>query len=363
MKRFYDERETMFSRARLKKNTSRYDAFYNKHPGLKKKDDAVRGMDFMAAIRKSEAFKKRFMPLFEHDEAYMKALYDFLDRIPMPDTPVEITDTFNENIKAIAKHYGAKEAGIVKLREDHYYTHFGGVNEPFGKDTYGEKTPKHYTHAIVFFIPMRKEYVNRAPHFEELTEALNVYTEVAVTGSRLATYIKSLGYDTTFLSEIFYLAPLVPLARDAGLGQIGMSNHIINARYGDRLRLGAVFTTMPLKADAPVDFGLEAFCQRCALCLMNCPMQSITPHTRMVNGRTFYKFDEQSCFKMFQNMGTDCGVCIQSCPYTQGISEEAQAFMRNDPERIDAFLKDYLKDKRGRRVSIKTPLDIVKGGE
>ncbi|MFW6298840.1 MAG: 4Fe-4S dicluster domain-containing protein [Bacillota bacterium] len=363
MDRFYDERETMFSRARLKKGTRRYADFYKAHPELKKRDDEVRGMDFMDAIRKSDAFKERFIPLFKHDEAFMKSLYDFLDSIPMPKKKTALPTDFHTNIKAIAKHYGAEDVGIVKLNKHHYYTHFGGVNEPLGIDLYGEKTPKHYTHAIVFLKTMRKDYINRAPHFEELSEALNVYTEVAITGSRLATYIKSLGYETTFMSEIYYLAPLVPLAYDAGLGEIGMSNHIVHPVHGDRIRLGAVFTTLPLKTDTPIDFGLRAFCKRCALCLMNCPMQSIKPQEREVNGRIFYQFDEPSCFRMFRNMGTDCGVCIQSCPYSQGIPEKTQAWMRNDKDRIDAYLKDYLKDKRGRRVSIKTPLDIVKGGD
>lgn len=360
MKKIYDERHIMFSRARLVKGSERYVTFYKAHPEYKKGDDEIRGMAFPENLRKSDMFKRKFFPVFSNNDAYMKTMYDFLDSLKKPETPIEVPETFNTNIKGIAKQYGAKEVGIVKLETLHYYDTHGGVSEPLG-DLYGKKVDKHYTHAIVFFKPMRLDSINRSPHFEELLETQNVYLDVAFIGSRLAAYVKSLGYDATFASEIFSPAPLVPLAFDGGLGQIGMTNHIVNQTYGDRIRLGAVFTTLPLKPDQPVDFGLDAFCKRCSLCLMNCPNQSIKPYKRNVNGREFYKFDDQSCFRLWKNMGTDCGVCIQSCPYTQGIDLETQNWMKNDPERIDAFIRDYLKDKKGRRVSIKTPLDSVKG--
>jgi ferredoxin len=362
MKKTYDERQTMFSRARLVKGSERYLAFYKAYPEYKKGDDEVRGMDFLESLRKDDLFKQTFFPTFSNNALYMKHMYDFLDSVDKPADLVKIDSAFTQNIKAIAKRFGAKEVGIVKLDKAHYYAYHGGVSEPLG-DLYNRKVDKHYTHAIVFFKPMSKDAINRSPHFEELFETQNIYLDVAYIGSRLAAYTKSLGYDSTFASEIFSPAPLVPLALDAGLGQIGMTNHIVNQTYGDRIRLGAVFTTLPLETDTPVDFGLEAFCKRCSLCLMNCPNQSIKPHKRRVNGRDFYKFDDQSCFKLWKNMGTDCGVCIQSCPYTQEIDIDTQRWMKNNPDRIDAFIKEYLKGKPGRRVSIKKPLDIIKGDD
>lgn len=360
MKKNYDERDTMFSRARLEKGTKRYNAFYSEHPEYKKGDDEIRGMDFENSLRKDDTFKKTYFPLHSNNFEYMRHMYEFMESVEKPTEKIKVHEAFNENIKAITKRFGAKEVGIVKLNKSHYYDVHGGVSEPLG-DLYGKEVDKHYTHAIVFFKSMALDAINRSPHFEELFETQNIYLDIAYIGSRLAAYTKALGYDATFASEIFSPAPLVPLAYDGGLGEIGMTNHIVNQTYGDRIRLGAVFTTLPLKADEPVDFGLEAFCKRCSLCLMNCPNQSIKPHQRNVNGRLFYKFDDQSCFKLWKNMGTDCGVCIQSCPYTQGIDLKTQSWMKNDPEKIDAYIKDYLKDKKGRRVSIKTPLDIVKG--
>ena len=152
---------------------------------------------------------------------------------------------------------------------------------------------------------------------------------------------------------------MVPLAYDAGLGEIGMSNHLVTLEHGDNIRLGAVFTNLELDLDSPVDFGLTEFCKHCALCLINCPSHSITHLTRMVNGRQFYKFNENSCFDLWAKAGTDCGVCIQSCPFTQGVDLEKVKKMKNNPEIMDELVKEHL-DKHGRRKYIKNELDIIK---
>ncbi len=357
MKRIYDERNLIFSRARLKKGTKAYIAYYNKHPRLKSADDDIRGMNINEKLRQSETFKSLFFPIHGSTKTLFKALHDAVDQAPLGKR-VDVPAHFKKNIKAITKHYGAKDVGVVKLHDSHYYSHFGGTNTLLNLDNYGQAITSSYTHAIVYLIPMDLEHMNRAPNYEEQLETENAYLNIAYIGSRLALYLKSLGYKSTLQSETYYLTPLVPLALDAGLGEIGMTNHIVHPKYGNRIRLGAVLTNLALPADQPIDFGLEAFCKRCALCVMNCPSRSITPYPRIVNGRRFYKFDDVSCFKLWKNTGTDCGTCIQSCPFTQGIDPETIKNMQKDPRIIDDVIKDYLA-KNGRRKYRKTPLDIV----
>ncbi len=359
MKVRYDERNIIFSRVRLQKNTPEYEAYYKNHPDLKRFDDEVRGINIKEKLRESDAFKSLFFPLSASNHALIKALHDTVDQTPVASTRAKPPASFHQNIKAIAKKFGAHDVGIVKLKESHFYSHHGMTSESLNLHHYGKAIVPHYTHAIVYLIPMDLEAINRAPHYEEMMETESVYLDVAYTGSRLALYLKNLGYKSTFQSESFYLTPLVPLAFDAGLGEIGMVNHIVHPTYGDRIRLGAVLTTLELQEDKPLDFGLTAFCERCALCVMNCPSRSITPHKRIVNGRTFYKFNDQTCFKLWKNTGTDCGTCIQSCPFTQGIDQTTIEAMQEDPSLIDGVLQDHLK-KHGRRRYIKQPLDIVK---
>lgn len=354
----YDERETLFSRASLKKGSKEYLDFYAKHPDIKDVDDKIRDISFRKQLRKSDNFKELFLPLIANNKLFIKSLHKLVDNIQTKEQ-VKIDKSFSKNIKEITKYYGATDTGIAKLDELSYYSHSGGLSDAIDIDSYNKLIVPTYKTAIVFTIKMDKEMINRAPSFEELMATEEAYLKVAQVGARLTTYLKSLGYDALFNSSERYLAPLVPLAYDAGLGEIGMSNHLITMEYGDNMRLGAVFTNLELDYDSPVDFGLTEFCKHCALCLINCPSNSITHLTRMVNGRQFYKFDENSCFDLWTKAGTDCGVCIQSCPLSQGVDLDKLKRMKDNPALMDEIIKEHLK-KYGRRNYTKEDLDIVK---
>lgn len=353
----YDERHTIFSRVRLKPNTQNYRDFYHAHPHLKKGDDSIRGMDFMQNIRKDETFKQTFLPLIDNDDKLINAYHDITIKTPVTSKQNLLDKT---QIKALLKSFGAIDSGIVTLRDEHYYTHHGGVNEGLGLDNYGKSIKARYRTAIVYIISMDKKAMQRAPHFEEMLETKNGYQKIANIGTRLTLFLKSNGYRTLLQSEAYYITPLVPLAYDAGLGEIGMSNHIIHPQYGDRIRIGAVLTDLTLKPDTPIHFGLRSFCAQCGLCLINCPNQAIKHKRRIVYDRVFYHFDEQSCFKIFKTAGTDCGVCIQSCPFSYHIDEKTIQWMENDSEKIDQTIKKHIA-KNGRRPCIKQPLDILRG--
>jgi ferredoxin len=358
MKVIYDERNIIFSRVRLKKDSKAYQSYYANHPELKEKDDQLRDQFIKEKLRVSDAFKARFFPLSNANQSIIKSFYETLEATPLGNR-VDVGEHFHDNIKAIAKHYGAVSTGIVKLKDDHYYKHHGGLSKALGLDNYGEEVRKTYTHAIVYAVEMDHDLLERAPFYDAMIETENAYLKMAFTGFRLAIYLKQLGYKSIFQSEDYYLTPLVPLAYDAGIGEIGMTNHIIHKTYGNRIRLGAVLTTLKLKEDEKVDFGLEAFCKRCGLCVMTCPSKSIYPSKRVRNDRPFYKFDDQSCYKMWLNSGTDCGVCIKNCPFSQMIDEATIDKIKNNNDQIDAFLKDYLNAHPLHTIN-KTPHPIIK---
>lgn len=360
MKR-YDERDTLFSRINLEKGTKEYKEFYSKHKDLKYKDDSLRRISFRYVLRKSEKFKNLFFPLTANNKLYIKNLHNMVINYDVKDK-IEIPKGFSNNIKEIAKYYGATEVGIVKLDEFSYYSHSGGLSESLDLFNYNEKIEPKYKTGIIFTVKMDLDFMNRAPNFEELLTTEQAYLRVAEVSARLALYLKSLGYDAYASNSETYLAPLVPLAYDAGLGEIGMSNHLITLNHGDNVRLGAVFTNMELDTDKPIDFGLQDFCKKCALCLINCPSNSITHLPRMVNGRQFYKFDENSCFELWTKTGTDCGVCIQSCPFTQELDLDKVHRSRGNEKLIEELVQEHIK-KHSRRKYIKEDLDIVKIGE
>lgn len=357
--RKYDERETLFSRVALKKGTREYKEFYKKNKEYKKEDDKMRNVSFRNNLRKSDRFKELFFPLTKDNKTYIKTVFDMSESKQVNSKRVKVNPDFASNLKEITKYYGATSAGIVSLSDYSFYSHHGGLSEEVNMDTYGKKILPKYKTAIVYTVLMDKEQINRGPQFEELLATEEAYVGVATVGSRLTMYLKELGYKSMFNNSEFYLSPLVPLAYDAGLGEIGMCNHLVTKEYGNNVRLGAVFTTLEVNYDEPVDFGLTEFCKRCALCLSNCPSKAITHLPRPVNGRNFYKFHDNRCFDMWIKSGTDCGTCISTCPFTQGIDLEKLEMIKEDPSIIDEIIDEFI-SKHGRRVYIKGDLDIVR---
>ncbi len=354
----YDERDVLFSRVSLKKGTKEYDEFYQKHPEYREIDDTLRGRNFRDALKGSSYFKEVYMPLLNQNKEYIKQVFFAGYDKEVASKRVPLGDDFVEQLKAITKYFGATDVGLAKLTDYEYYSHLGGLSEELGFETYGEKVLPKYKMAIVYTVEMDQEMINRAPHIEELLETERAYVKVAEVASKLTMYLKGLGYQAFGNNSEYYLGPMVPIAYDAGLGEIGMGNHLVTKEYGDRVRLGAVFTTLELPVDEPVDFGLEAFCKICGLCMINCPSHSITHKTRKVNGRTFYKFDDQTCYNMWLKGGTDCGTCIQSCPFSQGLDLEKVDKMKDNPVLMQELFDEHLK-KYGRRNYIKKPLKIV----
>jgi epoxyqueuosine reductase QueG len=278
---------------------------------------------------------------------------------PVSSKRIPLEGSFAQNIKEITRSYGATDVGITQLTDASYYSHQGGVSQALGIDTYGIPVAPRYRTAIVFTVAMDLDMINRAPQFEELLATEEAYVRVATIGSRLAMYLKDLGYKAMFNHSEYYLAPMVPLAYDAGLGQIGMTNHIVTKEHGNRIRLGAVFTTLEVDIDQPIDFGLTEFCKKCALCLLNCPSQAITHKERIVQGRPFYKFDDNRCYDIWLKTGTDCGTCISACPFTQGLDLAKIDRIKTDPTVIDELLAEHYQT-HGRRVYHKTQLPIVR---
>jgi len=73
----------------------------------------------------------------------------------------------------------------------------------------------------------------------------------------------ALGYPASANHVLHYDGLMVPLAVDAGLGELGRLGYLITKEFGPRVRLGAVTTNLPLIADKPINFGVQDFCNIC----------------------------------------------------------------------------------------------------
>lgn len=192
--------------------------------------------------------------------------------------------------------------------------------------------------------------IDRAPLISEVIETSNGYVKAAVIGLQLAYYIRSLGYRARVHLAANYLSVLPLVAREAGLGEIGRNTILTTKEYGSRVRLGLVTTEMELIADQRISFGLERFCELCGLCADNCPARAISSGERvMIDDELRWQIVQEDCYRTWRSIGTDCGICISSCPFSQGMVEPPV-----DDREISHLIEQY-RARFGKRPFIKDP--------
>ena len=116
----------------------------------------------------------------------------------------------------------------------------------------------------------------------------------------------------------------IPVAIDAGLGELGRNGLLITPQYGPRVRLCKIFTDLVLEPDKPIDFGVKEFCKECKLCAEHCETDAISVDDepsfevacRSNNpGALKWYVNAERCYLYWCENGTDCSTCIKVCPY------------------------------------------------
>lgn len=253
-----------------------------------------------------------------------------------------------KRIKGFAKHYGAVVVGITELKDYHIYTHRGRIESDYGKEVHLD-----HKYAIVFGCELDNEMINRSPMICEVIETSKSYVDAAIIGMILSYYIRSLGYEARNHMDKNYLVMPTLIAKDAGIGDIGRNSILTNKDYGSRLKLGVVTTNLPLDIDGYKDFGLEDFCNLCKKCAHNCPSHSLTVGPKFDElGQYNWQVDRETCYTKWRYLGTDCGMCISACPFSQNLEtiKNAETF-KGDDELIKKALMEY-KKKFGQRVFV-----------
>jgi ferredoxin len=75
---------------------------------------------------------------------------------------------------------------------------------------------------------------------------------------------------------------------------------------------------MPLQVDdAKPDYSVIEFCTICKKCADSCPSRAISFNDReIINGVNRWQINQEACFTLWCNLGTDCGRCVSVCPYS-----------------------------------------------
>jgi len=343
-----DERDTMFARMSYQKDSEQYNDYYKRNPEKKQIDDELRELPHICG-EGTATFHPLHSPFADAGFRFLGDIKKYVEG-DVSENKVEV-----EKIKKLSKYLGAKLVGVADMREYHFYSHRGRNPE-----TYGEKIDKFHKYGIVFAVEMDKDMINRAPQCEEVIAVTKGYMDAAIIGMWISYYIRELGYEARNHMDGNYLvvAPLV--AQDAGLGEIGRNGILITKEYGQRVRLGVVTTDMPLIADAREDFGIKEFCRVCNKCPKSCPGKAIPDgDMELIDGVMRWKINQEQCYGMWRRIGTDCGVCLSVCPFSQGVAMELIDEMKDTKKAMGTILKEY-NEKYGIRPYIREPLDLLK---
>ncbi len=335
MKRI-DERDTMFARMNYKEGSKSYEDYYSRNSDKKELDDALRA--------RFELFSKETPYYNKYLSSAADANFDFINDIrclaeetkPNEKIPVESKEV-SAFIKKLAVHYGALDSGIAYADDKFFYTHRGRL-----EDSYGLEVDTSLKNALVFTIEMDEEAINTAPATDAAVETSNAYVKGAVIGLQLTYFIKRMGYRARCHMDGNYLLYAPPLAVEAGLGEMGRNGLLISKAKGCFCRIGIVTTDMPLIHDAKTELGVARFCRICRQCIKTCPGKTVSAS----DDPRDWHVEQEKCYGVWRNLGTDCGICICACPIGQDIPAEKIKEMSD--LQISEYMEDY-REKNGTR--------------
>ncbi len=212
--------------------------------------------------------------------------------------PVADPSAMAEIIKQRARELGAGAAGIAALTEKALY-------QGYQPD---------YPHAIVVLMPMDSQEMAFVTTNRAGAETMRAYMEITRTVIALAEHIRAMGWRARAYGEAADILH-IPLAIDAGLGQLGKHGSLICREFGSSMRIATVLTDLPLEHDAPVDIAVDDLCLGCRRCSLDCPVDAIADHKQMVRGEEKWYVDFDRCAPYFTHT-VGCGICIEVCPWT-----------------------------------------------
>ncbi len=331
----FDERDTVFAREALVPGSPEEMDYHERHPEkrevderlarfiLSKMEEGAKGEHLARAIYESHFLTSAAL-----------ALPDQVDGEPAESRIEWDPKEAVNRIKEFARALGADDVRIGPLRPEWVYSHkgsrpffgegytnppyFKGIPEGYQGARYGDPIELGHRHAVSMAFGQEKDLIatgaTRAVDFE----VGRVYLKSVVASVQLARFIRALGYPARAHHLRNYLVMLVPIAVDAGIGELARSGYVVSRTLGADFRLSCVTTDLPLEYDEPVDIGMQDFCSKCSKCATNCPARAIPMGEKTVTrGVRKWKLDEEACLLYWGRSGYTCGICQTVCPWTK----------------------------------------------
>ena len=233
-------------------------------------------------------------------------------------------ENFSNDIKALGYYLGADLAGICKAEPWMYYSH---------GDEKGEPIEPYHPYAVVMLIDQGFETMEGSSGDDWVSgaQSMRAYMRGALMAGIMASHLRRLGYSSRVHSNAYSELLHLPAMLMAGLGELSrIGELVLNPFIGPRSK-SVVFTTeLPLEADRPIDFGLQATCEMCNKCARECPCNAIPFGPKvMFNGYEIWKPDVEKCgrYRLTNAKGSACGRCMKTCPYNREDLVESERLL------------------------------------
>lgn len=243
-------------------------------------------------------------------------LYDWDEPANTVQYPISDPAEMAARIKQVAKFYGADLVGITKVDPNWVYSNYfegaTGANGPL-------EIP--YQNAIVMGIEMDWDEINTSPDIPASAATALAYSKMPILAGSLAKYVRMLGYEAIPCGND--TTQSIPLAIDAGFGELGRNGLLLSPEFGPRQRICKVLTNMPLAFDKPIDFGIQTYCETCHACSNACPANAINAGDRTTEitsisnrkGLLRWPVNVSNCLIFWRENGVDCANCVAACPW------------------------------------------------
>ncbi len=308
----FDERDNIQARMHLQPASEDFIGFYKRRPEWETGDNEIRAVADYAGNALDHSFF-----LQEITTVMRGGAEDLVDGLLAPVKVPISAERATEKVKGFAHFLGADLVRVGPLNPAFVYTNIGKTQgDPMR--IYGAPIGLTHQRAITIALGLDPLLMKCGPVLPMAIEVMKVYNKLAMTAKVLAGYIRSLGYPARAHIVSNYQVLCVPIAIDAGMGELGRHGVMLTKELGSALKMATVTTDLPLVFDPPVDIGADEFCRDCKICAVSCPSGAIPfGDKKVVRGVRKWAINSQACFRIWKETGTDCGVCLASCPWTK----------------------------------------------
>lgn len=274
--------------------------------------------------------------------------------------------TATQLIRKVSQQFGADSVGFCNLDRRWVYSHwfdektrehypikfsdeqgYEGYQDPTELEDKTQVIPEKMKYVVVLIHEMDELGMATAPSLTQMATTFTAYSRISFTTVMVAEFIRGLGYHA--IPSANDTALNIPLAIDAGLGELGRNAKLITPRFGPRCRISKVITDLPLVPGHARPWGVTQFCNTCMKCAKHCPTGAIPEGDRSYepvgdfnsSGVLQWQIDHMKCYEYWTKVGTNCGLCIRTCPFNKSkhwSHSLVRRIIRKGSKGMDAFL-------------------------